>query len=71
MCNKGLKIGVLGSGIVGQVLAGALLSGHPVILGTGNPSKAEVAKWQGEHHGSKTGTFADTAAICRTHSACS
>lgn len=58
------SIGILGSGAVGQVLAAAFLSeGHPVMLGTRNTAKEEVVKWQKEHPGAQTGTFADTAAF--------
>ena len=45
-----MKIGIIGSGIVGQVLANAFLSeGHEVILGTRNTSKEEVVKWKKEN----------------------
>ena len=57
-----MKIGILGSGIVGRVLATAFLNeGHEVMLGTRNTSKAEVVKWQKENASGKTGTFADAA----------
>lgn len=64
MYNKNQKIGILGSGIVGRVLANAFLSeGHEVMVGTRNPSKEEVVKWKNEHAHGKTGSFADTAAF--------
>ena len=64
MYTKNEKIGILGSGMVGQVLASAFLSeGHQVMLGTRNTSKAEVVKWKEEHEGGKTGSFVDTAAF--------
>jgi len=57
-----MKIGILGSGIVGRVLATAFLNeGHEVMLGTRNTSKAEVVKWQKENGSGKAGTFADAA----------
>lgn len=57
-----MKIGVLGSGIVGRVLAAAFLSeGHQVMLGTRNISKEEVIKWQQEHPAALLGSFQDTA----------
>jgi 8-hydroxy-5-deazaflavin:NADPH oxidoreductase len=64
MYNKQLKIGVLGSGDVGRVLASAFLKeGHPVMLGTRDPSKDQVVKWKKENEGGKTGTFSETAAF--------
>jgi predicted dinucleotide-binding enzyme len=57
-----MKIGVIGSGIVGQVLAaGFLKHGHEVMLGTRDPQKPEVQKWAQENPRGKTGTFADAA----------
>ena len=64
MYNKQLKIGVLGSGDVGRVLASAFLEeGHPVMLGTRDPSKDQVVIWKKENEGGKTGTFSETAAF--------
>jgi len=57
-----MKIGVLGSGIVGQTLAsGFLKHGHQVMLGTRNPQKPEVQKWLKENAGGQVGTFAEAA----------
>ena len=57
-----MKIGVLGSGIVGRVLASAFLSeGHAVMLGTRNISKPELAAWQEENKKALLGSFQDTA----------
>lgn len=57
-----MKIGILGSGIVGRVLASAFLSeGHTVMLGTRNISKDEVTKWQNENTGGLLGSFQETA----------
>jgi len=57
-----MKIGVLGSGDVGQTLgAGFLKHGHQVTLGTRNPQKPEVQKWVSAHPGAKAGTFEETA----------
>ena len=51
-----MKIGIIGSGIVGRVLGSAFLKeGHEVLLGTRDVSKAEVVKWQNE----KEEAFAD------------
>lgn len=42
-----MKIGIIGSGVVGQVLANAFISeGHEVTLGTRNPSKPELQKYR-------------------------
>lgn len=58
-----MKIGILGSGIVGRVLGKAFLTeGHSVILGTRDITKAEVVKWKEENTGGNTGTFAEAAA---------
>ena len=57
-----MKIGIIGSGIVGQVLAKAFLSeGHQVTLGTRNISKEEVVKFSKENPQIHIGTFNETA----------
>jgi predicted dinucleotide-binding enzyme len=57
-----MKIGILGSGIVGQTLgAGFFKHGHEVMLGTRDPKKPEVQKWVSANAGAKAGTFAETA----------
>jgi len=57
-----MKIGILGSGIVGQVLAGAFKSeGHEVGLGTRNISKEEVVKFKKDNPGIRIGTFEEIA----------
>jgi 8-hydroxy-5-deazaflavin:NADPH oxidoreductase len=57
-----MKVGILGSGIVGRVLAsGFLHEGHSVMLGTRNVSKEEVTKWQSENSGGSLGSFQETA----------
>jgi len=64
MYNKQSKIGVLGSGDVGRVLASAFLKeGNPVMLGTRDPSKDQVVKWKKDNAGGQTGTFEQTAAF--------
>ena len=64
MYTKQLKIGVLGSGDVGRVLASAFLQeGHQVMLGTRDPSKDQVLKWKKESQRGITGTFSETAAF--------
>jgi predicted dinucleotide-binding enzyme len=55
-----MKVGVLGSGTVGQVLgAGFLKHGHEVMLGTRDPKK--VDQWVRETPGATSGTFAEAA----------
>jgi len=57
-----MKIGVVGSAEVGQLLgAGFLAEGHSVLLGTRNPSKEEVVKWKQAHPEAQTGTFSAAA----------
>jgi len=57
-----MKIGILGSGIVGRVLASAFIQeGHQVMLGTRNLTKEEVIKWQQENKGGSLGSFQETA----------
>jgi len=57
------KIGVLGTGQVGQTLAnGFLAHGHTVMRGSRDPQK--LAEWkQGAGASASTGTFAETAAF--------
>jgi predicted dinucleotide-binding enzyme len=55
-----MKIGVLGSGDVGQVLAGGFLKhNHQVMLGTRTPAK--LADWTKQNPKGTVGSFADTA----------
>ncbi|WP_018613678.1 NADPH-dependent F420 reductase [Segetibacter koreensis] len=57
-----MKIGVIGSGLVGQVLGKAFLTeGYDVMLGTRNIEKVEVAKWKEENPAGHIGTFDETA----------
>jgi 8-hydroxy-5-deazaflavin:NADPH oxidoreductase len=57
-----MKIGIIGSGIVGQTLAaGFLKHGHQAMLGTRDPQKPEVQQWLKEHNGAQVGTFEETA----------
>lgn len=53
-----MKIGIIGSGAVGQTLGAAFLSeGHDVMLGTRDTDKKEVKKWKQENVGGQAGTF--------------
>ncbi len=57
-----MKIGVLGSGIVGQTLAaGFLKHGHQVMLGTRDPQKPDVQAWLKKTPCAQVGTFAQAA----------
>ncbi len=57
-----MKIGVLGSGTVGQTLAaGFRKHGHEVMIGTRDPGGQALKKWQGENPNGRVGTFAETA----------
>jgi hypothetical protein len=57
-----MKVGILGSGIVGRVLgAGFLKYGNSVMLGTRNPDKPEVRQWLRENPGGSAGTFEQAA----------
>jgi len=56
----GNTIGVLGSGIVGQVLAGGFLKyGYDVMVGTRDASK--LSGWKSKNPGGKVGSFEETA----------
>ncbi|MGI8951949.1 MAG: NADPH-dependent F420 reductase [Chitinophagaceae bacterium] len=57
-----MKIGIIGSGQVGQTLAKAFKSeGNEVMLGTRNTLKEEVVKFKNENDKIKIGTFEQTA----------
>lgn len=58
-----MRIGVLGSGIVGRTLgAGFIKHGHQVKLGTRDPLDEEVRNWITANPGATAGTFAEAAA---------
>jgi predicted dinucleotide-binding enzyme len=62
MYNASLKIGVLGSGVVGQVLAKAFLEeGHQVMLGSRNHKKDQMIQWKEENEKGDIGTYRETA----------
>src|SRR5215210_2675609 len=58
-----MKIGVLGTGSVGQTLAGKLVElGHEVTMGSREAGNENAVKWaQGAGDGASEGTFADAA----------
>lgn len=62
MYTKQLKIGVLGSGAVGQVLSKAFLAeGHTVMLGTRDINKESLTKIKQENPGLQIGLFDQAA----------
>ena len=64
MYNTNLKVGILGSGVVGQVLSKAFLNeGHHVMLGSRNNTKDQMLQWKRDNPKGNIGTYADTAAF--------
>ena len=60
--RRSIKVGVLGSGVVGKVLAaGFAKHGHEVIIGSRSPEK--LANWLQENPGIGSGLFGDAAAF--------
>lgn len=59
-----MKVGILGSGHVGQTLAaGFAVNGHDVMMGTGHPGKPELKRWLRTTDGTVgLGTFAEATA---------
>ncbi len=56
------KIGILGSGSVGKVLASGFLGhGYEVVIGTRDTTKLD--EWKEKNPGAKVGSFADAAAF--------
>ena len=57
-----MKVGILGSGEVGQALGeGFLKHGHEVMLGTGSPAK--LAEWSAKNAKAKIGSFSQAASF--------
>ena len=57
-----MRIGVLGSGVVGQTLAaGFLRHGHETMVGTREPGK--LVEWQKTHSAAKLGSVSEAAAF--------
>jgi len=53
-----MKIGIIGSGAVGQTLGAAFLAeGHEVLMGTRDTDKKEVRKWKQENARGQAGSF--------------
>ena len=58
-----MKIGIIGSAQVGQVLARGFQSeGHDVVIGTRNPAKKELADFKKNNASVRVATFEETAA---------
>ncbi len=60
-----MRIGVLGTGMVGRTIASKLLAvGHEVRMGSRSPDSEMMLKWvEAEGDGASGGTFADAAAF--------
>lgn len=57
-----MKVGIIGSGEVGQTLGSAFISeGNEVMVGSRTPSKKEVTGWKNENPKGQTGTFSEAA----------
>ena len=57
-----MKVGVLGSGIVGQVLGGGFAKhGHQVMMGTRDPKVEDVRNWVAKTTNASAGPFAEAA----------
>jgi predicted dinucleotide-binding enzyme len=64
-----MKVGILGSGDVGQALGNGFLSrGHEVKLGAREATNEKAVKWAAKHGGktASAGTFKDAAAFGET-----
>lgn len=62
--NSIMKIGILGSGIVGRTLGTAFLKeGYEVMLGTRDISKPAVQEWLTDNSDAKVGLFKDCASF--------
>jgi 8-hydroxy-5-deazaflavin:NADPH oxidoreductase len=61
-----MKIGIMGSGDVGQRLADGFIElGHTVKIGSRDPNQKKVAQWIDEHNKERasSGTFAEAASF--------
>lgn len=57
-----MKIGILGSGIVGQTLsAGFLKHGHQAMLGTRDSDKSAIQDWRKKNPAAQLGTIEQAA----------
>jgi 8-hydroxy-5-deazaflavin:NADPH oxidoreductase len=57
-----MKVGVIGSGIVAQVLGNAFIAeGYEVMMGSRDPKKEAIIKWKKSNPGAMTGSFSDAA----------
>lgn len=62
MAVEKIKVGVLGSGVVGLTMGRAfLIEGYDVMLGTRDPGKDQVVKWKDANPSGKTGSFEEAA----------
>lgn len=57
-----MRIGVLGTGMVGQAIAGRLVElGHDVVMGAREAANPKAADWVAQHPAGRAGSFADAA----------
>ncbi|PWT95096.1 MAG: DNA-binding protein [Bacteroidetes bacterium] len=57
-----MKVGIIGSGVVGQVLGnGFLQEGHQVKIGTRDTTKPQLVQWEKDNKGGTLGSFEDAA----------
>ncbi|MEJ0079574.1 MAG: NAD(P)-binding domain-containing protein [Puia sp.] len=55
-----MKIGIIGSGIVAQVMGRAFLTeGEEIMMGSRDPQKDSIKKWKAENPGANAGSFAE------------
>src|SRR5258708_1108404 len=59
-----MKIEIIGSGIVAQVMGRAFLTeGDEIMMGSRNPQKDSIKKWKAENPGAIAGSFAEAASF--------
>jgi hypothetical protein len=57
-----MRIGVLGTGMVGQAIASRLVElGHDVLMGAREAGNLKATGWAADHPGGRAGSFADAA----------
>ncbi|HEY1871817.1 MAG TPA: NAD(P)-binding domain-containing protein [Chitinophagaceae bacterium] len=57
-----MRVGIIGSGVVGQSLGKAFLAeGYEVMIGTRDTSKEDLVKWQKQNSSAQLGSFSNAA----------
>jgi hypothetical protein len=60
--NDAMKVGMLGTGTVGQTIASRLAElGHEVVMGSRGAANPWAREWAAAHPGARAGSFADAA----------